>query len=194
MSKYNYLADIVINDRVSGTVLSVDDSIDRAIKESNFALEELADGEWNGMAIKDASHIPAHYEAALKPILEVSAAILNTVSQNKEGWANLSVEFEDRAALGGQHTVKLKEHEVNLSEAVHNWLDAVEKSPCVADIGKPLAVNSEARGRGALNSLSEVLRLTTEGWQPKPFVSDTQSQSLLAKSTADLASGLGQRE
>tara|TARA_R110002124_G_scaffold64985_2_gene177974 strand:- start:796223 stop:796798 length:576 start_codon:yes stop_codon:yes gene_type:complete len=190
MSRYNHLVDILVSDRVSGATLSVDESIDRTIKEMDFALEELSEGEWNGMAIKDASQMAHHYEAALKPILQASAAILNTVSQNKKGWETLSVAFEERAALGGQTTLKLQDHEANLSKAVHNWLDAVDQTPCAAEIGKPLAVNCAARGEGALNHLADVLSLTNQGWEPKAFIKDSDAQDIVAKSIIKLNGAL----
>ena len=83
-----------------------------------------------------------------------------------------------------------KRRYTNLSKAVHNWLDAVDQTPCAAEIGKPLAVNCAARGEGALNHLADVLSLTNQGWEPKAFIKDSDAQDIVAKSIIKLNGAL----
>ncbi len=178
MGNISFLEKVVRNHPTTGEKMSVDDSIDRIIGEMDFALAELDDGEWNGMTIKDNQRIPSHLEEAIKPILDAGAAVMNTISHNTR--APLSVTFEDRARLGGAHSVHLEKLENKLQGAVDRWLNYVDQSEFSAVVGKPLAVNDAARnGRGeGTYSLSSALRMTKDdgAWKPHSLVNDIDAQ------------------
>ena len=184
MGKYQNLENIRVTDGTRQK-LSVNDSIDRIIKETEFTLEELSEGEYNGMDIKNPEkNLPDYIEEAIKPVLNLCQAITNTAKKKTGGWESLSIAFDDRAEIGGDTEIDLNDTASRLQNTIEQWLAFVDTQPdnIKQKIGKPLAINAEARLTGKLYSITDVLTLPTNEeaqWVPKHMLNDLDAKEKL---------------
>jgi|GEM_PF-2970043 hypothetical protein len=167
----------IIRQDGTGKTLSVEESIESVVTDLKYALLDIEDGEYNGVAIKDTSKIPSYMTEILAPVLEAAAAVQNTVSENRGSASSLAISFEDRAQLGGSTSVNLLEISNKLEGAVGTWLKAVDQMEGGAKIGKPLAMSDTARQHSQISRLSDVLNLTNRGYEPMELLSDEDAKA-----------------
>lgn len=181
----------------TGRLLSIDETIVRAVKTLDNDLEDIMEGNHNGMEIKETKSLTKPQRAmeclelALKPVLTLAQGLAMASTDNK-GWHKLSDKFDDRAKLG-QNGLNLTAQGDVLTEAVNHWLstvaylesedtDILPKNRIPAgQIGKPLAINDAARTTNEIPRVTAVLALE-DGWQIKSLVSDEKAADLLARS------------
>ena len=179
MSYLGALQNIVRTDRITGEAKSIDASVQSIVDELEFTLDEIRDGEWNGMPINDISKIPEYLELAIRPVLEAGTALLETVAENKGWTASLDVDPELRSQFGRQTVVDLTLLDEKLSDAFSTWLKSVNELDPQGNTGIPLPYNDVARKTMEVRDMRQVIRLQDDAsFGPYKFVSDDAAQAL----------------
>lgn len=177
---YQGLVDLIYQNSL-GEAYDVEKSLDMRVSQMRFTLEEIAEGEWNGIPIRDPSQIPDYLEMAVKPLLEAASAVMNVVSNNGGFTSHLHIEHEDRKALAGTHTVDLVKAEQTIVGGINEWLRYIDEHTEFQKPGLPLAVNSPARTdlSEGIGRLSDVATVDQDGWRPINFLSNEEATRIL---------------
>lgn len=179
----------IIDKRVkmpTGETLSIDGSIAHHKALMQVDLDDIRNGEWNGVKIKDSTKIPEHLGICLKPMLAMAVAISNTSDVRSQ-----DIPYEHRKHFG-QSEISPNKLRAEVVDGINTWLRAVRAMEDDGIIprgvtGKPLWINCEARQTCEIERLSDVTRQTDhDGFVALAFVSDTDAMARRSKPQAGL--------
>lgn len=167
--------------------LNFEDSLQAHVDMMRRNMEDIAEGEYNGMPIKerDQKHIPFYAQQAVQPLLNAAKAVMSTVSDGNGWTSSLWIDPGDRDMLVGTNVVDLLEAERVLVGGINEWLEAIQKLPESQDPGTPLAINSAIRQDldGGIGRISDVLMLESgTGWKPMGFKTNSEASKALEAS------------
>lgn len=188
LKPYDPLKSVLRSDRAGGKY-DFDDSLRALVQDMESTLDDIAQGEWNGMPIKDPARIPEYLQLALKPILETAVDTMRSVNLNS-GFGKLSIDFDDRAGFRGTQHIDLNRVDDILTEGVNTWLRFVQQQGHAETTGVPLAINSRFRNDllGGIDGISDVLTTDLNGdHTPISFINSAEARERIIKNVRDTA-------
>jgi hypothetical protein len=176
----------VLATNFAGQALSLDESVERVISGMETDLADLGEGNYNGTPIKERQlgQIPSYYQASLHKVLDASKKVMAAMVKN-QGWGKIDIAHDDRSRFG-THTADLNALEQRLTGAVNTWLNTVQERGLVDKVGLPLPSRLQTGeverlhptrvpdedGKLSISGLSDVMRLSDEGYVPRNFVTN----------------------
>ena len=177
LKAYDPLQSVIHTDRAGGRY-DFDTSLRYVIESMEHTLDDINEGEWNGMPIKDPGNVPEYLQLALKPVMETALKVMQAVNINSGFTNSLQIDFEDRAKFEGSTEIDLNAADNAIVEGVNKWLRYVHENGYAKTMGLPLAINDKARKDPleGIRRVSDVLTLESgSGWKVKSFITNDEA-------------------
>lgn len=183
LKAYDPLQSVIHTDRAGGRY-DFDTSLRFVIERMEHTLDDINEGEWNGMPIKDPGNVPEYLQLALKPVMETALKVMQAVNINSGYTSSLQIDFEDRAKFEGSTEINLTAAEDTIVDGVNTWLRYVHENGYADKMGLPLAINEKAR-KDPLEGIDRVSDVLTQdhenGWKLKSFITNEEAAERMQK-------------